>query len=182
MLSEKLAATLSEKQLRSLLSMQSKKANTILKDIRTTGAAELSGVYTKKYIPYLEQYGTKSGTFRQRQAKTTTKKELITQLLNIQYFNENIISSQHIKELAQEQASRVGIDVTELKAFWQLVKQGLDASGYRVDSEDMVKIVSERMRAGQSVSGIKAAITRAAKKAKNGTEYITKISEKGRFL
>lgn len=183
MLSEKLAMSLSEKQLRQLISKQGKAANQLLKELKTSGAAELSGVYTRKYIPYLKQHGTKKGGFYTRPAKSTNKETLVNQLLNIQYFNSTLKSVEHVKQHAAEVAQEYNFaDEDELKGYWKLVRYGMDACGYRVDSDTVQKIVRERMRAGQTTRGIKRAITLASKDATSGDDYITKLSKGGVWL
>ena len=183
MLSEKLALTLSEKQLRELISKQGKKANDLLRELKTTGAADLSGVFVRKYIPYLQQHGTKKGEFYTRPSKATSKTALVNQLLNIQYFNSTLKSVEHVKEQAAEKAKEYHFaSEDDLKGYWKLVRYGMDSSAFRADSGTIEKIIQERMRAGQTYRGIKGMITRAANAADNGTEYIDILSRGGIWL
>ena len=195
MLSEKLAMTLTEEQLRDLIKMQGARANKNLSKIRKpyTGGknkvdingvtyADLSGAFVKKINPYLKKHGTKGGNFVLSPKEGTRKTELVTELLNIQYFNEKIKSPSDIISRAEKTANDYDIDITDTGRFWSLVKHGFDSVGYRVDSDSILKIVSERMRAGQSGRGIKGAITRAARMAESGDDFISKFSKGGKWL
>ena len=183
MLSEKLAMTLTEKQLRQLISMQGKTANKNLRSIRTEKVENLSGAYIKKTAPYLNKYSTKSGkNFRVSMPSNASKKQLVNALLNIQYFNEKIGTAEKVKAKAQHTADEYGIDIEDTAKFWDLVRAGFDSVGYRVDSDSILKIVSERLRNGQSARGIKVAITRAANAAESGDDFISKFSKGGKWL
>ena len=182
MLSEKLAATLSEKQLRDLIKIQGKKANVNLRGIHSAQVETLSGAFVSKVEPYLLKNGTAKNEFRVRYNKQTPKKQLITALLNIQYFNEHIGTAEQIKKRAEETAKKYKLDIEDTSEYWKLVRAGFDATGYRVDSDSIMKIVAERMRAGQTSRGIKTAITKAAKAANDANEYITKFSKGGHWL
>ena len=195
MLTEKMAATLSEEQLRQLIKMQGKRANKNLAkirqpyksgknkvDINGVTYADLSGVFAKKINPYLQKHGTKSGGFVLNPKAGTKKKDLITELLNIQYYNEKIGTPADIIRRAENTANEYGVDIENQARFWELVRKGFDAVGYRVDSDSILKIVSERMRAGQTGRGIKAAITRAANAADSGDDYIARFSKGGKWL
>ena len=126
--------------------------------------------------------GTAKNEFRVRFPKNTSKAKLIMNLLNIQYFNEKVGDAERVRKKAQETADKYNIDVEDTREFWRLVRAGFDATGYRVDSDTILKIISERMRHGQTARGIKTAITKAAKLALNADEYITKFSKGGKWL
>lgn len=195
MLSEKMAATLSEEQLRQLIKMQGKRANKNLAKIRQpyksgknkvdidgVTYADLSGVFTTKVNPYLKKHGTKQGTFILSPKSGTKKSDLITELLNIQYFNEKVGTPAEIIRRAENVSNDYGVDVTDQVRYWDLVRKGFNAVGYRIDSESIMKIVAERMRAGQTDRGIKSAITRAANMAESGDDYISRFSKGGKWL
>lgn len=182
MLSEKLAKTLSEKQLKQLIKMQGAKANKNLRGIKAANVENLSGAYVTKTAPYLQKHGTSRGAFRVRYGKNESKDNLIQALLNIQYFNEKIGSAEKVKERAQETADKFGIDIEDTQAYWRLVRYGFNSVGYRIDSDSIMKIVAERMRHRQTERGIKSAITRAANLAENGDDYLTHFSQGGKWL
>ena len=94
MLTEKLAKTLTEQQLRDLIKQQGKTANRRLTSLYNKGLEKQSGAYIVKTSPYLQKSGrtNKRGqqVFKTSMPKTATKDELVTNLLNIQYYNQYI--------------------------------------------------------------------------------------------
>lgn len=180
---EKFLKQFSNKQLRQLIRETAKTANAKLADIRTTGAAELSGAYITKIRPYLHQHGTKkTEKFKQLYPKGTDKQTLITALQNAQYFNSYIGDSEQLQREAEQQAERLNIDIEDTREFWALVNWGYKNLGYRVDSDSLQKIIAERMRAGQTANGIKRAFSYAQNIAENGDEFINNFSKRGRWL
>lgn len=176
---EKFLRGLTEKQLRQLISKEAKAANVNLQDIRESGAADLSGAYITKIEPYLREKGTKAKqAFRQRYLKSTSKAELINALQNLQYFNRYIGTPEQIREKAREQSERLGVDPEELPEFWNLVKWGYQHLAFKVPSDQIQKIITNRMRGGQSVSSIKSAF-RTAAEAENGNDFIDRF-QRGR--
>lgn len=193
MLTEKLAKTLSEEQLRQLIKIQGGYANANLSQIHQTyipkdapdnatpvKISELSGVFAVKTQPYLQKHGV-NGAF-DLNPKNATKKQLIDELLNIQYYNEKIGSPAQIIARAERTAKEYNVDVTDTAEYWRLVRRGMESTGFKVDSGTVEKIVAQRMRAGKSEHGIKIAIGIAASKAKNGTDFLTRFSGAGKWL
>lgn len=178
---EKFLKKFTVRQLQQLIREQGKTANDKLSEIRESGASALSPVYIRKYEPYLSQFGTKTKQMFSLSGEGK-KADLINRLQNIQSFNASIGNSEQIKEQAQKEADRVGVEIEDLKEYWRLVHYGYDAVAYRVDSGSIQTIVSERMRKGQSSATIKRAITMAAKKADSGDDYINKFSAGGKWL
>ena len=195
MLSEKLARTLSETQLRQLIKMQGAKANKSISQLgklykpknapdnaKPVEIKELSGVFAIKTEPYLKKHGTTAGGFKLTPAKDATKQELIDELLNIQYYNEKIGTPAQIIARAERTANDYGVDITDTAEYWRLVRKGLNSTGFKIDSGSVEKIVAERMRAGKTERGIAISIGMAAKKADNGTDFITRFSGGGKWL
>ena len=186
MLTEKLAKTLSEQQLRELIKQQGKTANRRLTSLFNKGLEKQSGAYIVKTSPYLAKSGrtNKHGqqVFKTSMSKTATKDELVTNLLNIQYYNQYIGTAARVKKKAKTTASKFGVSLKETSEFWNLVQYGYNSVGYKIDSENIQKIVSERMRAGQSPAAIKAQITRAAKAATSGDDFISRFGGGGKWL
>lgn len=186
MLTEKLAKTLSEKQLRDLIKQQGKTANRRLTSLYNKGLEKQSGAYIVKTSPYLRKSGrtNKHGqqVFKTSMPKNASKDELVKNLLNIQYYNTHIGTAARVKKRAQMTANRYGVSLEETREFWQLVQYGYNSVGYKIDSEMIQKIVSERMRAGQSARAIKGQITRAAKLATSGDDFISRFSGGGKWL
>ena len=186
MLTEKLAKTLSEQQLRELIKQQGKTANRRLTSLYTKGLEKQSGAYIIKTAPYLQKEGriNKKGqqVFKTSMPKTATKDELVKNLLNIQYYNQYIGTAARVKKKAKSTASRYGVTLNETSTFWKLVQYGYNSVGYKIDSDMIQKIVSERMNAGQSARGIKAQITKAANAASSGDDFITRFGGGGKWL
>lgn len=186
MLTEKLAKTLTEKQLRELIRQQGTKANRRIQSLYRQGLENQSGAFIVKTSPYLKKSGrtNKAGqqVFKTAMPKTATKEQLVTNLLNIQYYNTYIGTATNVKRKSKKTAKRYGIDVSDTAKFWQLVKYGYNSVGYKIDSDMIQKIVSERLRAGQSAKAIKSAITRAANAADNGDDFLSKFGGGGKWL
>lgn len=186
MLTEKLAKSLTEQQLRELIRQQGKTANRRLTSLRKKGLENQSGAYITKTSPFLKKSGrtNKAGqqVFKTSMPKNATKDELIKNLLNIQYYNTHIGTAANVKKKATRTAKKFGIDIEDTQKFWDLVKWGYNSVGYKVPSDALQKIISERMRAGQSPKAIKAALTRAANLAENGDDFITRFSSRGKWL
>lgn len=186
MLTEKLAKTLTEQQLRQLIREQGTKANRRLISLYTHGLEKQSGAFIVKTSPYLTKSGrtNKQGqqVFKTSMPKNATKEQLITNLLNIQYYNSYIGTALKVKKKAKATAKRYKIDIEDTREFWDLVKYGYNSVGYKIDSDNIQKIVSERLRAGQTAKTIKQAITRAAKQAANGDSFISKFGGGGKWL
>lgn len=186
MLTEKLAKTLSEQQLRELIKQQGKTANRRLASLYTKGLEKQSGAYIIKTAPYLTKEGrtNKKGqqVFKTSMSKTATKDELVKNLLNIQYYNQYIGTAARVKKKAKSTAARYGVTLNETSAFWNLVQYGYNSVGYKINSDMIQKIVSERMAAGQSARAIKAQITKAANAASSGDDFITRFSGGGKWL
>ena len=186
MLTEKLAKTLTEQQLRQLIKEQGATANRRLTSLYSHGLQKQSGAFIVKTSPYLQKSGrtNKKGqqVFQTSMPKNATKEQLITNLLNIQYYNSYIGTAAKVKKKAKATAKRYNIDIENSAEFWQLVEYGYNSVGYKIDSDNIQKIVSERLRRGQSPKAIKAAITRAAKQAANGDDFISKFGGGGRWL
>lgn len=186
MLTEKLAKTLSEKQLRDLIKIQGKTANRRLTSLYNKGLEKQSGAYIVKTSPYLRKSGrtNKRGqrVFKTSMPKNASKDELVTNLLNIQFYNHYIGTAARVKKKSEKTAARVGIDVKDTVEFWELVEHGYNSVGYKIDSDNIQKIVAERMKAGMPPASIKAQLTLAAKAAQNGTDFITKFGKGGLWL
>ena len=185
MLSEKLAQSLTEQQLRDLIKLQGRRANRNLTKIRTKGVAELSGAMQSKVEPYLKRHGRTNRANEkvfQTATKGKTKRELITQLLNIQYFNEHVGTITKIKKRAEQTAKDFQIDLSDVKRFWRLVKYGYNSVGYRVDSGALTDIIRNRIRAGQKDDTIRRAIRRASERADNADDYLTTFSNEGKWI
>lgn len=186
MLTEKLAKTLSEQQLRDLIKQQGKTANRRLTSLYTKGLEKQSGAYIIKTAPYLKKEGrtNKKGqqVFKTSMPKTATKDELVKNLLNIQYYNQYIGTAARVKKKAKSTAARYGVTLNETSTFWNLVQYGYNSVGYKIDSDMIQKIVSERMTAGQSARAIKAQITKAANAASSGDDFITRFGGGGKWL
>ena len=186
MLTEKLAKTLSEQQLRDLIKQQGKTANRRLSSLYAKGLEKQSGAYIIKTAPYLQKDGrtNKKGqqVFKTSMPKTATKDELVKNLLNIQYYNTHIGTAARVKKKAQSTAKRFGVSLDETREFWKLVQYGYNSVGYKIDSDMIQKIVSERMRAGQSPTAIKGQITRAANAASSGDDFISRFGGGGKWL
>ena len=186
MLTEKLAKTLTEQQLRQLIKEQGATANRRLTSLYSHGLQKQSGAFIVKTSPYLKKSGrtNKKGqqVFQTSMSKTATKEQLITNLLNIQYYNSYIGTAAKVKKKAKATAKRYNIDIENSAEFWKLVEYGYNSVGYKIDSDNIQKIVAERLRRGQSTKAIKAAITRAAKQAANGDDFISKFGGGGRWL
>ncbi len=186
MLTEKLAKTLTEKQLRQLIREQGAKANRRITSLYRQGLQNQSGAFTVKTSPYLQKAGrtNKAGqqVFKTSMPKNATKEQLVTNLLNIQYYNTYIGTAAKVKKKAKATAKRYGVDITETAEFWELVKYGYNSVGYKIDSGMIQKIVAERIRAGQSARAIKGQITRAANAASSGDDFISKFGGGGRWL
>lgn len=186
MLTEKLAKTLTEQQLRQLIREQGTTANRRLMSLYTHGLEKQSGAFIVKTSPYLAKSGrvNKKGrtVFQTSMPKNATKEQLITNLLNIQYYNTYIGTAAKVKKKANATAKRYNIDIKDSAEFWKLVEYGYNSVGYKIDSESIQKIVAERMRRGQSPKGIKAAITRASKQASSGDDFVSRFGGGGRWL
>lgn len=186
MLTEKLAKTLSEQQLRDLIKQQGKTANRRLTSLYNKGLEKQSGAYIVKTSPYLAKSGrtNKHGqqVFKTTMPKNASKDELVTNLLNIQYYNQYIGTAARVKKKAKATASKYGVSLKETSEFWKLVEYGYNSVGYKIDSESIQKIVSERMQAGQSIAAIKGQITRAAKAATSGDDFISRFGGGGKWL
>lgn len=182
MIPEKLAETLKATELRKLVNQYAREANAALKELYTAGADKLSPAFVNKWRPYLAQHGKKGGLFRQDVSRGT-KKDLISRLQNLQQFRDSIKSPEEIKDEAQETAEQFGLnDVNKLVDLFDLVEQGYNSLAYKVGSDNMFKIVAERLNKGQNREKIEQAIKDAAKKAKNGDEFINTFSERGEWL
>lgn len=186
MLTEKLAKTLSEQQLRDLIKQQGKTANRRLSSLFDKGLDKQSGAYIVKIAPYLKDEGrtNKKGQqiFKTIMPKTATKDELVKNLLNIQFYNQYIGTAARVKKKSKLTAKRFKVSLTETAKFWELVAYGYNSVGYKIDSGNIQKIVAERMAAGHSPSAIKGQITRAAKAASSGTDFISRFSKGGTWL
>lgn len=186
MLTEKLAKTLSEQQLRDLIKQQGKTANRRLTSLYSKGLEKQSGAYIVKTSPFLQKDGrtNKHGqqVFKTSMPKTATKDELVRNLLNIQFYNQYIGTAARVKKKAKATANKFGVSLKETSEFWALVQYGYNSVGYKIDSDMIQKIVSERMNAGQSARSIKAQITRAAKAAASGDDFISRFGGGGRWL
>lgn len=186
MLTEKLAKTLSEQQLRDLIKQQGKTANRRLLSLYSKGLEKQSGAYIVKTSPYLRKSGrtNKHGqqVFKTSMPKNASKDELVKNLLNIQYYNTHIGTAARVKKKAQSTAKRFGVSLDETREFWKLVQYGYNSVGYKIDSDMIQKIVSERMRAGQSPAAIKGQITRAANAAASGDDFISRFGGGGKWM
>lgn len=185
MLSEKWAKQLTEAQLRELIRKQGRKANRNLLNIRQKKLSGLSGAMKQKIEPYLRKHGrqTQKGlVFKTSLPKNASKSKLINTLLNIQYFNRYVGTATKVKKEAEEKAKRQNIDIEDIARFWTLYSYGLNAVGYKVDSGALMQIIEQRIRGGQSDRTIKNAIRKAAAKADNATDYLTILSEGGRWI
>ena len=186
MLTEKLAKTLSEEQLRQLIKQQGQTANRRIRSLYKHDLVQQSGAFITKIEPHLRKSGrvNKAGelVFKTSMPKNATKNELVKNLLNIQYYNAYIGTAARVKRRAKATAKKFGVDLSDTKTFWKLVNYGFNSVGYKIDSDSIQKIVSERMRAGQSSRAIKAALTRAKNRAESGDDFISKFSGGGKWL
>ena len=177
-----LLSTLKRSELQKIVKMYTQEANVKLANIREAGADKLSKAFMSKWNPYLEQHGTKKGNFRTGVSRAT-KAELIERLQNLQQFRKNIKQANEILREAEETAEQFGLDnVGDLQTLFDLVNYGYDSLAYKIGSDDMFKIVSERLNAGQTAEEIKQAIDTAASLAESGDEFIQDFSEGGNWL
>lgn len=173
---------LKRSELQKIVKDYSQQANAKLTSLREAGADKLSRSFTSKWKPYLEQHGTKKGNFRTGVSRAT-KAELIERLENLQAFRRNVKSAEEIMDEAEETAEQFGLDsVEDLQTLFDLVNYGYDSLAYKIGSDDMFKIVSERLNSGQSAEEIKEAIDTAASLAESGDEFIQDFSEGGNWL
>ena len=184
MLTEKLAQTLTEEQLKKLIKKQGAKANRNLINIRKKGADKFSGVMQTKVEPYLRKHGrqSKNGLVYPTATRGKSKQALVNQLLNIQYFNTYIGTASKILEKASKMAKEYNIEMDDVTRLWDLVEQGFQSVGYKVDSDVMIKIVRNRIRAGQNDKTIKNALREAVEKTDNATDMLTHFSEGGVWI
>lgn len=186
MLTEKLAKSLTEQQLRELIKKQGQKANRRLTSVYKKGLEKQSGAYIIKTAPFLRGEGrtNKKGqlVFKTSMPKNATKQELIDNLLNIQYYNTYIGTARRIGKKSQSTVKRFGVSINEVNIFWELVQYGYNSVGYKIASKQIQRIVAERMGKGQTSQGIKSAITQAANKAKSGGDFLTQFSGGGKWL
>ena len=185
MLTEKLAQSLTEQQLRELIKKQGERANRNLKNIRAKGLTEYSGVMQAKIEPFLSKHGRKTKAGEKvfpTATKGKNKQQLIKQLLNIQYFNSRVGTATEVLKKAEKQADEQNIDVSDVVKLWRLYKYGYNTVGYRVDSDTLLTVIKNRIRAGQKDDSIKRAIRRAAQKADNATDMLTRFSAGGKWI
>lgn len=185
MLTEKLAQSLTEQQLKELIKKQGERANRNLKNIRAKGLTEYSGVMQAKIEPFLSKHGRKTKTGEKVFPTATrgkNKQQLIKQLLNIQYFNSRVGTATEVLKKAEKQADEQNIDVSDVVKLWRLYKYGYNTVGYRVDSDTLLTVIKNRIRAGQKDDSIKRAIRRAAQKADNATDMLTRFSAGGKWI
>ena len=182
MLTKSLAETMSKSALQALVKDYSKQANVQLTELHESGADKLSISFTQKWGAYLSQHGTKRGKFRTGVSRAT-KAELVERLLNLQKFRQNIKDPEQIQAEAEKTAEQFGLDNTDdIAELFELVKYGFDSLAYKIGSDDMFKIVTERLNAGQTADEIKEAIDTAANLAENGNEFVQEFSEGGNWL
>lgn len=182
MIPTKLAETLKATELRKLVNRYAREANAMLKELYAAGADKLSPAFVNKWRPYLAQHGKRGGFFRQDVSRGT-KKDLINRLQNLQYFRESMKSPEEIEDEAQETAEQFGLnDPEKLADLFRLVEQGFNSLSYKIGSDDMFKIVAERLNDGQSAEEIEQEIKDAAEMAENGDEFISIFSAGGKWL
>lgn len=184
MLTEKLAQTLTEEQLKKLIKQQGAKANRNLINIRKKGADKFSGVMQTKVEPYLRKHGrqSKNGLVYPTATQGRSKQELVNQLLNIQYFNSYVGTVSKIIEKASKLAEEYNIEMDDVTRLWDLVKYGYQSVGYKVDSDVIIKIVRNRIRAGQDDETIKNALREATEQTDNATDMLTHFAEGGVWI
>lgn len=182
MIPTKLAETLKATELRKLVNQYAREANAALQELYTTGTDKLSPAFVNKWRPYLAQHGKKGGYFRQDTSRGT-KKNLISRLQNLQYFRESMKSPEEIQGESKETAEQFGLNEPEkLADLFRLVEEGFNSLAYKVGSDDMFKIVAERLNDGQSADEIEQEIKDAAEMAENGDEFISLFSAGGEWL
>lgn len=178
-----LAKDLTVKQLKALVSEFTKEANIVLTEVRARGGENISPSFVEKWTPYLKEHGTKRGAKFKAGAAKATKKELINKLQNLQKFKKQYKNLDKLEEEAEQTAKKLGLQNTEqLSKLFELVKHGYDSLAYKIGSDDMFKITTERLNAGQTPEEIEAAINSAAEKAENGDEFVNLFSEGGTWL
>lgn len=186
MLTEKLANTLTEKQLRELIKKQGQTANRRLTSLYDKGLTNRSGAFITKTEPYLRESGrtNKKGqqVFKTSMPENVSKGELVKNLLNIQYYNSYIGTAARVKKKSNATAKRYKLKPEDAPEFWKLVKMGFQSVGFKVDSKNVQRIVAERMKKGEDEETIAEAIKNAAEKAKNGDSFISRFSDGGTWL
>ena len=182
MLTEKLANTLTAQQLRELIKKEGYKANRNLRNIRKAGLDAQSLVMERKYDPYLRKHGRtdKQGekVFSTSFKKSTRKSTLVRELLNIQSFNREIGTKTRLQKKVEKYKKRLDIEDEDVKKVNDLLNYGYDAVGFRIDSQILEEIITNRVRAGQSKKTIKEAIRRATALAENADDYLDILSRK----
>lgn len=171
------------KQLIEMIKKEGKEANLRIDRLKSLGLYEDNQVIQLKWNAYLKssQYGTKSGKFSIA-TEGRTRQQLMTQYINIRNFLAGKTTVSETREQLKTQASRLGSDVSNVSRIYRIYNKIGGSSLGSISSDIILRIITERVNAGQSDDEIIDSYDRALENANTMQELLRDFSDSFKYF